>query len=129
LSRALSEFRSEHIPREEEIRWLHFACRTAVDLWDDEAWYVLASRHVELARDAGALSELPIALNTRIGVHLNAGELAAAASLIEEAEAVTEATGSQLAPYGALGLAAWQGREAQAFELIKATIKRVVPRG
>jgi DNA-binding CsgD family transcriptional regulator/tetratricopeptide (TPR) repeat protein len=129
LRRALSVFRSEYISKEEEIRWLHFACRTAVDLWDDENWYVLSTRHVELAREAGALSELPIALNTRIGVHLNAGELAAAASLIDEAEAVTEATGSQLAPYGALGLAAWQGREAQAFELIKATIKRVVPRG
>jgi DNA-binding CsgD family transcriptional regulator len=129
LRRALSEFRSEHIPREEEIRWLHFACRTAVDLWDDEAWYVLASRHVELARDAGALSELPIALNTRIGVHLNAGELAAAASLIEEVQAVTEAAGSQIAPYGAIGLAAWQGREAEASELFEASVKEVVPRG
>jgi DNA-binding CsgD family transcriptional regulator/tetratricopeptide (TPR) repeat protein len=129
LRRALDAFRSERISRAEEIRWLHFACRTAVDLWDDEAWYVLATRHVELARDAGALSELPIALNTRIGVHLNAGELAAAASLIEEVEAVTEATGSQLAPYGALGLAALRGREAEASRLIEATIKEVVPRG
>jgi DNA-binding CsgD family transcriptional regulator/tetratricopeptide (TPR) repeat protein len=129
LRRALSEFRSEHIAREEEIRWLHFACRTAVDLWDDEAWYVLASRHVELAREAGALSELPIALNTRVGVHLNAGEFATAASLIEEVRAVTEAVGSEIAPYGAIGLAAWQGREAEARELFNASAKEVVPRG
>jgi DNA-binding CsgD family transcriptional regulator/tetratricopeptide (TPR) repeat protein len=129
LNRALSEFRSEHIPREEEIRWLHVACRAAVDLWDDEAWYVLATRHVQLARDAGALNELPIALNTQIGVLLNAGELAAARSLIEEVERVNEATGSHVAPYGALGLAAWQGRDAEAFELFEASMKEVVSRG
>jgi DNA-binding CsgD family transcriptional regulator len=129
LRRALSAFRSDDVSREEEIRWLHFACRTAADLWDDETWHVLATRHVQLAREAGALSELPIALNTQIGVHLMAGELAEAALLIEEAETVTEATGSHLAPYGALGLAALQGREAEASELFEASIKEVVPRG
>ncbi|MCU1448247.1 MAG: ATP-dependent transcriptional regulator, MalT-like, LuxR family, partial [Acidimicrobiales bacterium] len=94
-----------------------------------ESWYVLATRHVRLASDAGALSELPIALNTRIGVHLNAGELAASAALIEQVKAVNEATGSQLAPYGALGLAAWHGRLIEGLELIEATIKEVAPRG
>jgi tetratricopeptide (TPR) repeat protein len=129
LKRALNAFHSESISREEEIRWLHFACRTAVDLWDDEAWDVFASRHVQLARGAGALSELPIALNTRIGVHLNAGELAAAAALVEEVGVVTEATGSRIAPYGALGLAAWRGREADACELFEASTKEVLRRG
>ncbi|MEA2242295.1 MAG: hypothetical protein QOD24_1851 [Solirubrobacteraceae bacterium] len=129
LRRALRAFRSEQISKEEEIRWLHFACRTAVDLWDDEAWDVLANRHVELARDAGALVELPIALHTRIGVHLNAGELTAAAALLEEVEVLAEATGSPIAPYGALALAVWRGREAQALELMEACTKEVVSRG
>ncbi|MEA2450169.1 MAG: hypothetical protein QOG63_2101, partial [Thermoleophilaceae bacterium] len=129
LRRALRAFRSEQISKEEEIRWLHFACRTAVDLWDDEAWDVLANRHVELARDAGALVELPIALHTRIGVHLNAGELTAAAALLEEVEVIAEATGSPIAPYGALALAVWRGREAQALELMEACTKEVVSRG
>ena len=129
LKRALRAFRGESISREEEIRWLHFAGRTAVDLWDDETWEVLAIRHVEIARDAGALSELAIVLSTRIGVHLNTGEFAAAAALVEEAEAVAEATGNHLAPYGALWLAAWRGREAEVFELIEATMSEVVARG
>jgi DNA-binding CsgD family transcriptional regulator len=129
VRRALSTFRSQHLSTEEEIRWLHIACRNAVDLWDDETWYVLATRHVQLARAAGALSALPVALNTQIGVHVNAGELVAAATLVEEVGAVTEATGSQLAPYGALGLAAWQGREAEASELFDASIKDVGLRG
>jgi DNA-binding CsgD family transcriptional regulator len=129
LKLALTAFRSESISTEEELRWLQLACRTAVDLWDDEAWEALSIRHVELAHDAGMLSELPIALNTRVGVHLNAGELAAAASLVDELEMIIEATGSQIVPYGAVGLAAWEGREAQAAELFEASKKEVLRRG
>jgi DNA-binding CsgD family transcriptional regulator len=98
-------------------------------VWDDESWFVLAARQVEFARDAGALTVLPIALNSRIYMHLNAGELDAAASLIEEAEAVTEATGSHLAPYGALLLAVWRGRETEARALGETTMDEIVRRG
>jgi DNA-binding CsgD family transcriptional regulator/tetratricopeptide (TPR) repeat protein len=129
LRRALSAFRSEDISSEEGLRWLWLACRAAVYLWDDESWDLLATRHVELARDVGALAVLPIALISRTAVHLNAGELAAAAALSEETEAVTDATGSHLAPYGALGLAAWRGRVAEASELIETNMKEVVARG
>src|SRR5271166_991703 len=129
LKLALSVFRSESLSTEEELRWLQLACRTAVDLWDDEAWEALSIRHVTLARDAGMLSELPIALNTRVGVHLNAGELAAAASLVDEVEMIIEATGSQIVPYGAVGLAAWQGREDPAAQLFEASMKEVLRRG
>jgi DNA-binding CsgD family transcriptional regulator len=90
---------------------------------------VFSIRHVRLVRDAGTLSELPIALNNRIAVHLNAGELAAAASLVEEVEMINEATGIQIAPYGALVLAAWQGREAEAAELFEVSMKEVLRRG
>jgi DNA-binding CsgD family transcriptional regulator len=90
---------------------------------------VLSTRHVQLARDAGALSVLPMALISRMAVHLWAGELAATAALREEVEAVTDATGSHLAPYGALGLAAWRGREAEASALIETSMKEVVARG
>jgi DNA-binding CsgD family transcriptional regulator len=129
VKRALTAFRSEDMSPEHGLRWLWLASRAAVDLWDDEAWDVLATRHVRLARDAGALTVLPIALISRIAVHLNAGELAAAAALNDEAEAVTDATGSHLAPYGALALAAWRGREADALELIETNVKGVVARG
>src|SRR5207302_3187100 len=123
LRQALSAFLSEHISIEEGLRWLWLACLAAVNLWDHEAWYVLSTRHVQLARDAGALTVLPIALISRMAVHLWAGELAAAAALVDEVEAVTDATGSHLAPYGALGVAAWRGREAEASELIETSTK------
>ena len=59
----------------------------------------------------------------------SAGELAAAASLFDEVEAVGEATGSRLAPYGALALAAWRGREAEVSHLIEARMRELVARG
>ena len=129
LKRALVAFRGGRVSREEEIRWLWFACHTALELWDDEAWRVLSSRLVELSRDAGALTELPLALNSLSVVHLFAGDFSTAAALVDEADAVNEVTGSELAPYGAVLLAACQGREDRASRLIEAAIKEVARRG
>ncbi len=56
---------------------------------------------------SGALSELPMALSARAFMLLFAGELAAAAALVQEVQAAMEATGSNLAPYAAMGLAAF----------------------
>ncbi|GAA1240391.1 LuxR family transcriptional regulator [Pseudonocardia aurantiaca] len=129
LSRALSAFRAPDLSAEEGLRWLWHAHSTAVHLWDDETWEVLATRHLQLARDAGALTTLPVALNSRIAAHVFAGELTAAAALVEELRAVTEATGSRLAPYGALLLAGWRGAVSEAVELIEATTTKVLRRG
>ena len=118
LRRALLAFRSQDISAEEGLSWLWLAERAAMAVWDDETWHILASRHVKLARDAGALSELPLAVRSRILLHAHAGELEQGAALIAEAQAVADATGSQLGPYGAMGVAAWRGREAEATELI-----------
>jgi DNA-binding CsgD family transcriptional regulator len=127
--RALQAFCSEDISVKDDLRWLWLASMTAAHLWDDETWSVLSTRYVEIAREAGALGELPLALDSRVFVHLFAGELAAAASLVEQVRAVKEATGSNFAPYGALGLAALQGRTGEAGELIEASMSEVVPRG
>jgi DNA-binding CsgD family transcriptional regulator len=116
LKRAVSAFSDEGLSREEAARWLWLACSTAVRLWDDRGWDLLSARHVQLARDAGALGVLPIALNQRAGLHLYEGEFTAATSLIEEARAINEATGSQLPPYASLGLAAFRGQELRASE-------------
>jgi DNA-binding CsgD family transcriptional regulator len=129
LRRALLAFRGLDITAEDGLRWFRLAGLTAVNLGDDETWEVLATRYIQLAREAGALSELPIALTSRMNVHVLAGELAAAASLLAELEAVTEATGSPLVPYGAVMLAAWQGREAEVTDLIDAARAGVLRRG
>ncbi len=129
LKQALSALRGDEVTREEEIRWLWVACHIAHDLWDYDTWHALSIRFVQLARDAGALTVLPVALNNRVVMHLHAGELATAASLLEEAADLTGATGSRIAPYGAVFFNAWRGREAEATELIEATMKEVAGRG
>jgi DNA-binding CsgD family transcriptional regulator/tetratricopeptide (TPR) repeat protein len=129
LKQSLRAFSGQEISTEEGLRWLWLAGRVADDLWDDESWEVLCTRHVKLARQAGALTVLPIALRSRIFVHVFAGELDEGAALMQEVRAVTEVTGTQLAAYGAVALAAWRGREAEAAELIKATIDDVTSRG
>jgi hypothetical protein len=100
LKRALSALRPESITKEEEIRWLWLACHTAFELWDDETWNALSDRLVELAREAGALTELPVALDSLSVANLFAGRVAEAASLVDEARATVELTGSQPTPYG-----------------------------
>ncbi len=127
--RALRAFRSEDPTGEDGVRWLWLATAAAADLWDDESWHVLSTRHVELARAAGALGELPLALNSRIVFQLFAGELTSAADLVEEARAVADATGSDLTPYGALALAAWQGRADRADALTAAAMDEAMSRG
>jgi DNA-binding CsgD family transcriptional regulator len=52
-----------------------------------------------------------------------AGDFETAALLVAEADGVTEATGTRVAPYGALVLAGLRGREADAAALIEATIR------
>ncbi len=129
LKQAVRAARGADASAPEEIRRLWLAAHAAHDLWDDESWEVLCERQVVLARHAGALGALPHALNARIGLHLFAGELAAAAALVEEATAVSGATGVGLPPYGELALAAFRGREAEAARLIDAVRAEAGPRG
>jgi DNA-binding CsgD family transcriptional regulator len=129
LKRGVSAFRHEDTSREERLRRVWLASHVARLVWDDEGWEALCTDHLQMARDAGALSLLHVALNQRMGVQGLTGELAAAASLFDEVEAVGEATGSRLAPYGALALAAWRGREAEFSHLVESRMPDLVARG
>jgi DNA-binding CsgD family transcriptional regulator len=128
LRRALDAFRSERLSAADALRWLWLASHAATFVWDDESWHALSARQLRLARDAGALSVLPMALSTEIGVQVHAGNLAAATSLIEELDMLSEAIGVRFTPYGALALAAWRGREAEARDLIEAIGTEVAAR-
>jgi DNA-binding CsgD family transcriptional regulator len=129
LRRAVNGFRGEDISRGEGRRWLWLASRVAAFLWDDEAWDDLSGRFVQLAREAGALSGLPLALATRSVVPLFAGELAVAFSQLDEVVAINETTGASLAPYVGLAHVTFRGREAEATPLIDAATREIVRRG
>ncbi|MGH7648898.1 MAG: helix-turn-helix transcriptional regulator [Gemmatimonadaceae bacterium] len=135
LKRALHAFR-EQAGRSKDgvVRWLWTACPVApepmaADLWDDESWHELATHAVRLAREAGALASLPIALSYRAAVHVHAGEFAAASALIQEADAITEATGNAPLRYTSLALAAWRGDEGPAVRQIESAVKEATARG
>ena len=118
LKQAVHVFRTADMSRRDGIRWLWLAGHAAHVLWDDESWEELSSRHVALARQTGALAMLPLALAARVAVHLVAGELASAAALTDEIEAILTATGSNPPTYSAVPLAGFRGRESEAKPLI-----------
>jgi DNA-binding CsgD family transcriptional regulator len=128
LKRALSAFRDDNLRTEEELRWLWLTCRAAMKLWDDESWYVLSTRAVQLARDVGTLTVLPHALTLHAGIHIFAGEFATAEALGDEAHEVSAAIGVPDLAYIRLILAGWRG-QADTPQLIEASERDAIARG
>ena len=129
LRQAVDEFLSAEPAASGGYRWLWLAAVAALELWDYESWEALTQRHVDLVRDAGALSMLPLALTTSAYAHAFAGDLAGAAALVDEIESVHEAIGDPLAPYGALVVAAWRGRGSDVSALSAAIVRDAEQRG
>jgi DNA-binding CsgD family transcriptional regulator/tetratricopeptide (TPR) repeat protein len=114
---------------EDGLRWLWLICVTAVGLWDHETMSSLSARHLELTRDTGQATALPLALTMRCVVHVLDGELAEASALAEEAQTVAEAVGTAAPIYGALFVAAWRGREQECVDLSEQADDGVERRG
>jgi DNA-binding CsgD family transcriptional regulator len=113
-------------------RWLaggRAGALVALELWDAESWHALAAVQARFARDVGALVHLQYALNFLAMAHLFAGDLTTAARLIDEDRLIAEVTGNPPVGYAAMALAAWQGQEAPASELIEATSGAATARG
>ncbi|HEX5900814.1 MAG TPA: AAA family ATPase [Solirubrobacteraceae bacterium] len=122
LERAAASFAGQDASVEEALRWGWLATAAAVMVWDYDTCVAVATRGVVVAREAGALAVLAVSANALAQAMALGGEFASAASLIAEADGVTEATGTLVAPYGALVLGGLQGREAEAAAVIDATI-------
>jgi DNA-binding CsgD family transcriptional regulator len=129
LRQARSAFTSEDTSAEQLLRWGWMAREADKVLWDDDSWHVLLARQIQLARDAGALDQLPIRLNQMAVDAVYRGDFPGAASLIAEADTVCEATGSRIAPYAATMLASFRGREAEADPLIRVAIAEATAGG
>ena len=131
LRRALQEFgRAQGHPVRKTCAGCGFwSLSPEHEVWDNEACHQLTTRAVSLAREAGALNVLPIALIYRAGVHVHAGQFAAAAELIDEADALTQATNIAPLKYASLMLAAWRGDDAEALGLMEAARRNTTARG
>ena len=117
------------LPVGDVLRWGWMTPGASLAVWDYEGLHATCVRQVQLVREAGVLSELPIHLST-LGIACAwIGDFAAAASLITEAESVAAATGSRLAPFAALRLRGLQGREAEASPLLASAIELAAASG
>lgn len=129
LHRSFRALDAGGMPVDEQVRWKWLPTVFSAHVWDDASWLAISAPHVRIARETGALAELPLALVQRVFIHLFTGELSAAASLVDEIQAASEITGGQLAPYGAVGLAALRGRESEVLALIDRNRADVLRRG
>jgi DNA-binding CsgD family transcriptional regulator len=114
---------------ESETRWHSLGANIAADLWDDDTAHALARRHQEIALRDGAMRGLRQSLSTLALLSVHAGGFAAAADLIEQAYATTTRPLVARMSCAPLMLAVFRGAEAEATELIEATIEHATSRG
>jgi DNA-binding CsgD family transcriptional regulator/tetratricopeptide (TPR) repeat protein len=119
LLRATSAFSGDDVPVDECLRWSPFATAAANALWDDDGVRAVCARQIQIARDAGALGQVPPHLLALGNAAARGGGFAAAASHMAEANAITEATGTRLPPYTEMLVLAMRGREAETVRLIE----------
>jgi len=122
LRRAVRAFADADLTVAEALRWGWLAPAAASVLWDDAACRVLLVRQVALARQAGALDQLPVMLDALGAAVAANGDFAAASALIAEAEAARVMTGARAVPCAAMLLAALRGCPTEAVPLIEASI-------
>jgi DNA-binding CsgD family transcriptional regulator len=129
LKRALTALRDDDARVEQDVRLYGFATRVAFDLFEDETCHALNARGVELARERGALGLLPLVLNYRTVWLSFEGDLDAAQALVEESDAIADATGAARIALGSLTLAGFRGDEATVAALVRAVEPVATARG
>jgi DNA-binding CsgD family transcriptional regulator/tetratricopeptide (TPR) repeat protein len=117
------------IPVEDVLRWGWMAADASALVWDFEGVCAISARQVQLARDAGALAQLPIHLSALALARAWIGDFAGAAALVAEIDSVAAATGNRFPPYMALRLWAMQGWEAEASAAIASAIGQAAAGG
>jgi DNA-binding CsgD family transcriptional regulator len=99
------------LPAEDLLRLGWLAQTASAAVWDHESYRAIGARLVDLAREAGALAELPNYLTGLALATAWMGHFADTASLIAEIDAVTSVTGMSFPPYGLGWLRSLEGRE------------------
>ena len=120
LEQAIGTFADEQLPSEAMLRWGWLSVVPTYALWDEAGTYVICSRQLQAAREAGGLARLPLHLATLTLLAVRCGDFVGAEGAIAEADALAAATGSALTSRGVMTLAAFRGREAEARSSIEA---------
>jgi DNA-binding CsgD family transcriptional regulator len=105
----------------ERVLWLtgnRVAGIIAIEVWDYDAGRTLAEQQVRIARNAGALVQLQFSLNFLANNLMLAGDLPAAAALLEEDRLVSRMTGIPPIAYTGVLLEAFRGNEQRTSALV-----------
>ena len=113
---------------EDVVRWGFQVPGASNATWDNNA-IAIYERQTQLVRDAGALGELPIHLQSLALERAWLGDLSGAGRLMAESESISRSTGIQVPPFALLRILALQGREAEASPLIEAVIQQGTAQG
>ena len=126
--RAIARLRAGEFSPAEGLRGFGLGCLAAGELFDDQAQHALAISWAQVARDRGALTALPQALNYQsMFAEVVAGRFDASTACLAERSEISAATGNP----GVLGTAgtaeawelAWRGREADARRVAAAVVR------
>ena len=129
IRRAMTAFLAEDLPVDKGMRWSVITSCAAMELWDFETRAAVIDRQTQRARAAGALAPLAFGLVGQSITAALSGDFDEAARVTAEADAVTQVTGGQVAPFGGMLLAALRGRETDAFALMDRTIEAATSSG
>ncbi|WP_157592048.1 ATP-binding protein [Solirubrobacter soli] len=129
LERTTSAFTDEACPEDAILRWNSLAVMAAWTLWDDESALRLCERALQVTRRTGALARLHIELSAFAVEAMRCGEFANASRAIEEFHEARAAIGGVVGSSLPMLLAAYQGRETEARELIRTVADDAVASG
>jgi DNA-binding CsgD family transcriptional regulator len=98
------------------------ACVIAVEAWDYETGRAVADRQAKLARDSGALIQLQFALHFQACFMLFAGDIAGAASLVDEERLLADTIRTDPVGSGGIFVDAYRGDAAHAIPALDAVV-------
>jgi DNA-binding CsgD family transcriptional regulator len=127
LQRASEEL--AELTEDEVVTWGWLAPVAAHGAWDSDRSSAIYERQAKIARDAGALAELPVFLSALALDKAWNGDFTSTKVLIAESDTVAAATGSRLPAFAALRVLTLEGKEPEASALIAVSIERAVEQG
>ena len=125
----MSAFRRLSIPAPETARWLWLACRIAAATCGTTRLGGAAAAALRIAREAGALTVLPIALRVPGRRPRPCGELAAAAALVEEVDGDRGGDGTARFTYARDRSPAGAAEDAEAVKVIERAVQAATASG
>jgi DNA-binding CsgD family transcriptional regulator len=111
VRRAVDRYMNADLPIDDALSWDWLACRAAAYVWDYPALDALSQRMVQLARESGGLSWLPMGLAFQMVPRVFSGRLDSAMQLGTELELISRSADTMPLAGGTMLLLAWQGDE------------------